>query len=378
MTAALSGSYVVSSTVLLNGVPYPATHWSVDVNSYSMASSLEATISLAQAMGFAQLPDFGQLMQQVRPLPFEIHAGLSTDGTGSEYVIETGYVDERETDYLDRTISFTGRGVASIFQDIQVSKPLNRNQAGSAIIQQFFASKGIPLTIASASPAYSGKTGGDPVFNTTMRARTAWDEMQAIALADGYRLTVHAGQGTYGPPSPDDPTLRYAWRGGSDPGTGGGWLANLNVRHSPRKSHNIMVRLTSALSKNHGATRIVRAAYGSSSAQDGEVFNFATSGLSFDQAKQRAQSIWLDLAKREFLVTADIVPDETFMNTVSAYGANFNIKLGGDIPASEQLTYGVRQVKLSMDPGARNRVPMRASVIMGNVNPIQEGADLSS
>jgi hypothetical protein len=35
-------------------------------------------------------------------------------------------------------------------------------------------------------------------------------------------------------------------------------------------------------------------------------------------------------------------------------------------------------VKLSMDPGARNRVPMRASVIMGNVNPIQEGADLSS
>lgn len=376
MTTPATSSFVVSSTVLLNGVPYPATRWSVDLNAYSMATSLSASISTAQAQGFASLPDFGQLMQSVRPLPFEIHAGLSPDGTGSEVTIETGYVDERESQYLERTIEFTGRGVASIFQDIQVSEPLLKSQAGSAVIEKFFSEKGIPLTITAASPAYVGKTGGDPVYNVTLRARTAWDEMQAIALADGYRLTVHNGQGTYGPPSSSDPTLYYEWLGGAQP-SGGGWLADLSLRHAPRKSHNIKVILTSALSKLHGATRRVQGVYGSAGAADGEVFNFATSGLSLAKTKQRAQAIWTDLALREFLVTASIVPDDAFISTVGTYGANFNIQLGGQLPASEQLTYGVRQVRLTFDTASRGKVPLRAQVIMGNVNPIQEGADLS-
>lgn len=371
-----TSSFKVSSTVLVNGTPYPATGWSVDVNAYSMASSLQATISTQQARGFAALPDFGQLMQTVRPLPFEIHAGLSTDGSGSEHVIETGYVDERETEYLERTIQFTGRGVASVFQDLQISAPLTRNQAGSALIQKFFAQKGIPLTISAASPAFAGKTGGDPVFNATMRARTAWDEMQAIALADGYRLTVHAGQGTYAPPSPSDPQLSMQWLGGRA-SAGGGWLANLTIRHAPRKANTIKVVLTSSLAQLHGANRIVRAVYGSSTAQDGEVFNFATSGLNQDQAKKRAQQIYFDLARREFLVTADVVPDPSFLEMVANVGANFNVALSGDLPASEQLVYGVRQVKLAFDSSVKGRVPLRAQVVMGNVNPIEEGADLS-
>ncbi|MDB5095363.1 MAG: hypothetical protein JWO85_3464, partial [Candidatus Eremiobacteraeota bacterium] len=46
--ASTTSSFKVSSTVLLNGVPVPATHWNVDINSYSMASSLTTAISTAQ------------------------------------------------------------------------------------------------------------------------------------------------------------------------------------------------------------------------------------------------------------------------------------------------------------------------------------------
>lgn len=364
-------SFQVSSTVLINGSPVPATSWSVDLTAYSMTSALTALIWAGRARKFSTLPDFGAIMQSKPRVPIAIFVSFSQDGTGTLQSIETGFLDSRETDYEKKTIAFTARGEASVFQDIQISAPIDRSQGGDKIIAKFFAQQGISLS-STPSPSYVGKTSGDPVYNTTARARTAWDEMQAIALADGSRLTVHNGIGTYAAPG-NDPQLTYNHGQGVSK-SGGGWLTELRVRHSPRRSHNIKVILTSRLRLEKSG--VVRGSYGSSSASETETFNFATSGLTKKQADQRAQAIYFDLARKEHLVTATIAPDEKLIQTIAKVGANFQVQLGGDLAPSDRLLYSVRQVKLDFSP-QRTNLPLLATLTMGNVNPIQEGAFLS-
>lgn len=369
------GNYQVTPEILLNGTRVPCDSWSVDINAYSMASLLEANITTAAVQGYPILPAFGADMQNVRPYPFKIQCGFSKDGSSPPLVLESGYVDERLSDYGRSYKTFSGRGTASIFQEIQVGNQLNKAQAGSSIIAGFFKQQGIPLTIVQPSPTFAGSTSGDetdPVYNITMRDRTAWDEMQAIALADGYRLTVHGGKGIYAPiVTGSDPVLAYDWAG---PGTNVG-LIGLTVRHSPRKSHNIKVILRSSLPH---AKSSVFATYGTASASSGETFNIFQSGLKRPEARARAQAIWLDLAKREFLSTFTIAPDANFIQTVSTYGANFSINLSGNIDQAEALVYNVRQVRLEYNgSGKGGGLPLTATVIAGNLNPIQNGAFLS-
>lgn len=363
-------SFAVSPVVLIDGNPVPATNWSVDLTAYSMTSALAATVWGGTAAKFAALPDFGALMQSKPRVPIQILASYSQDGKGAIQSLESGYLDSRETDYERKTIAFTARGEASVFQDIQVTAPIDRSQAGSAIIEKFFAQAGIPLNAVTTSPTYAGKTAGDPVYNITARARTAWDEMQAIALADGMQLIVHNGVGTYGPPG-TGPGLHFNWGQGN---AGGGWLTSLRVRHSPRRSHNIKVVLTSRLRLEKKG--VIQVQYGSGSADGTETFNFATSGLTREQAKARAQQIYFDLARKEHLVTAVVAPDEQLISTIASVGANFHVQLGGDIAASDRLVYGVRQVRLDFST-QRTNLPLLATLTMGNVNPINEGAFLS-
>lgn len=364
-------NFRLAPEVLLNGTPVPADEWSCDINAYSLSSALEAKLPMTPVKGFKTLPDFGAQMQTVRPYPFEIRCGISsTNAAPTPLVLEQGYVDERLSDYGGKYIEFHGRGTASIFQDIQVSKPINRSQAGDAIIRKFFADRGIPLTVTQGSTTYAGATSGDPVYAITMRERTIWDEMQAIALADGYRLTVHAGKGTYGPPQ-GDPALHYDWGRAKANGTG---LTALSIRHSPRRSHNIRVDVRS---KVPHSKRGVIGSYGHASATEGETLHFFVSGLhTRGEAQKRAQAIFYDVALREFLVDATIAPDEKFLQTVSQVGANFSIALGGDVAPSERLTYGVRQVRFDFKAG-RGEAPLLAHLVMGNLNPLQEGSSLS-
>lgn len=367
----ISGNFQIRPEVLLNGQVVPIRSFSVDINAFSLSSALECVVSTAPARGYAPLHAFGKSMQDVRPYPFEIRCGYSRDGSGSPMVLEKGYVDERETEYAAQEIRFTGRGEASLFQDIQIGDPLDRSQAGSAVVQAFFRKYAphIQLAPPPVSPVFAGTTPSeaDPVYATTMRDRTAWDEMQAIALADGYRLTVHAGKATYGPPV-GDPVLKYDWRGdGKNEG-----LIALNVRHSPRRSHNIKVVVRSILP--HAKSSFTKS-YGSANAKEGETFHFTIHCKSRGDAQKQAQHIWEDVAKREFLCTATIVPDELFMQTISQVGSNFSVVLGGAIDPAENITYIVRQARLNFSSGSG--LPLTATLIMGNVNPIQEGASLS-
>jgi hypothetical protein len=366
------GTYQVAPEILLNGTRVPAITWNCDINAYSMSSLLECTIVRGAAAGFPKPPHFGVDMQKVRPYPFEIRCGFSRDGRAAPLLLEKGYVDERHTEYGHRLITFSGRGTASIFQDIQIGRPINKHQAGSDIIKGFFQKYGIPLN-AVQSPTYAGSTGGgndDPAYQMTMRDRTIWDEMQAIALGDGYRLTVHGGVGAYAPITGNDPVLMYDWAGG---GTNVG-LVDLSIRHSPRRSHNVKVVLRSSLPH---AKASVFAVYGSTNAADGETFNVFQAGLKRAEARMRAQQIWGDIARRELLATAVIAPDLAFMQMLTKVGANFQILLGGDIDPSERLLYSVRQVRLECDTRSASGLPLRATVVMGNLHPAQEGAFLS-
>lgn len=367
----ISGSFQIRPEILLNGQVVPAKNWSVDINAYSLSSALEATISTAPARGYKPLPFFGEAMQKVRPYPFEIRCGYSRDGSGSPLVLEKGYVDERETEYENHEIRFTGRGEASLFQDIQVGDPLNRNQAGSAVVQAFFKKYAPQIQLASptTSPVYAGSvtSEADPVYTTTMRDRTAWDEMQAIAIADGFRLTVHAGKATYGPPG-TDPVIKYDWRGeGKNSG-----LIGLRIRHSPRRSHNIKIVVRSILP--HAKSSFIKS-YGIANAKEGETFHFTILCKSRQDAQKQAENLFFDVARREFLVTATIVPDEALISMISQVGSNFSVELGGAIDPAERIKYGVRQARLNFTEGSG--LPLTATLVMGNVNPIQEGAVIS-
>ncbi len=367
----ISGNFQIRPEILLNGQVVPVKNFSVDINAYSLSSALECVVSTAPARGYATLPFFGQAMQKVRPYPFEIRCGYSRDGSGSPLVLEKGYVDERETEYGNHEIRFTGRGEASLFQDIQVGDPIDRNQGGSKIIKKFFSKYAphIQLT-ASESQVYAGNTSdaADPVYATTLRDRTAWDEMQAVAIADAYRLTVHAGKATYGLPT-GEPLLSYDWRGdGKNVG-----MTALRIRHAPRRSHNIKVVIRSYLAR--GKRPVSRSYPPGSSASESETFRFFYYGLTSAQAQKKAQSVFFDLALREFLCTATIVPDEMLMQTIAQVGSAFSVKLGGAIDPAEQITYGVRQVRLGFSEGSG--LPLAATLVMGNLNPIQQGAVLS-
>jgi hypothetical protein len=368
-------SYTVEPVLLINGTAYPATSWSVDINAYSISSAIDCTLGNGSSRAVSVLPDFGTIMQTVRPLPIEIRLGYTDSSTGANpaqpLTLESGYVDEATRSYTDRTVVFTARGSASLFQDVQITTPVLKNQAGSAIIKSIFQKRApnVPITIVAPSPQFSGKTPDDQNFVQTMRGRSEWDVMQAISIADGYRLTVHAGKATYGPYGLSDPVLAYAW-GKAGVGTG---IVELDIKHSPRRSHNIKVIARSYIPKSN---RSVSATYGVASASDGETFQVnVEAGLTSTQIKQRAQTAYEDIAKREFLMTATIVPDETFVQIVSANGANFSIQLGGDIWPSHARKYEIRQVHVEYSPGGS--VPVLAHIVAGDVNPVQDGAFVS-
>lgn len=362
--------------VLINGDPVPATSWSVDIHSFSMASRLEATILATKTPGFKALPDYGAVMAANTKLPFEIQCGYSQDGRASNFRLESGIVDERESssDEREQSIRFTGRSTASLFQDLQITKPIDHNRAGSAIIADLFAKQKVPLEIRDSSPtsrAYVGRTSGDPIFNTTATSHTEWDLMAAIATTDGLRLSVHNGKGTYGT-ADGDPTLGLNWKTGLA-SRGGGFLVGYRLRHSPRRSHNIKVIVRSHL---HKGKTLARGVYGNAAADRSETFLFdIEGGKNTQQCKARAQAIFYDLARREYLVTFVVVPDETLMRTIAERGANFSIILGGEVPKSEQRTYGVRHVALGFN--VDGKPPLTATILAGNLNPSNEGAELA-
>ena len=313
-------------------------------------------------------------MQQTIPMKMAFSLGVGDNGAPPSSVsLEQGYVDSCNRSYHDRTVTFTGRGTASIFQDIQITAPVLKNAAGSTIISKMFADQNIPLTVLAASPQYAGKTQDQETFDQTMRGRSQWDVMQAIALDDGFRLTCHNGAGTYGPYGQGDPTVSYEWGRAKN----GGGLVELDIKHSPRRSHNIKVIARSYLPKSH---RSISEPYGVTSAKDGETFQVAARpGLSSMQLKQYAQAVYKDIAKREFLVTATVVPDAAFVQTVAQNGANFKLKLGGpDLwPSQASPIYEIRQVRFEFSASKRGGMPLLAHILAGNVNPINEGGFLS-
>jgi len=367
-------NFRVAAAVHINGNLVPATRWAVDINAYSIASTLEATVTTATARGFNKLSDYGQVAQgsnaKTTPLiPMKFSAGVGTDSAPQLLTIEEGYLDATERSYDEYSVSFSGRGAASIFQDIQITTPVLKNAAGSAIIASIFAKRGIPLTVAAPSPQYSGKTQDLQTFDQTMRGRTEWDVLQAISAADGYRLTVHNNQGWYGPYGQGDPTLSFWW-GRAKNGAG---IVHMTIRHAPRRTRNIKVVGRSFIPKsNHAVTASYPPNAGSS---EGETFQVAfPPGLKQAVLATQVQAKFYEIAKKEFLLTATLVPDAEFLQTVSQYGANFKIQLGGpDVWASQQLLYEIRQVRLEFDSTSGGSAPLLAHIIAGNYNPTGEG-----
>jgi len=361
---------VVDGVVRVHGTVVPATHWSVEVNAYSISSSLDATIATASARSFAKLPDLFALGQKVRPLPITIDLGLGADALPQNRLpLESGYVDEISRNHGERIVMLSGRGSASIFQDVQITAPLLRNARGSDLIARIFAKRGIPLSVSSGSSQYAGKTVEGQTFDQTMRGRSEWDVMQAIAVADGYRLTLHNRRGRYGPYGLNDPLLHAQWgRSGGDVR-----LVDLDVKQSPGKSHNIHVIARSFQPRSKHSVSV---SYGNKG-KDGEGFQVSVkAGLTRSQLQVLVQKIYEDIAKREFIATMVLVPNAKLLETVSQHGANFSIALGGDVWPSEALTYGVRQIRFEFSPGGRG-LPLLAHVVAGNLNPIQAGGFLS-
>jgi hypothetical protein len=374
-------SYRIAGAVLLNGNPYQFSSYSVDINAYSISSAITARLPLraSDAHGrLGPLTDFAALAQKTIPLPIQVRIGYTASPDPQPPVptisLEQGYIDGSVTSYDGQDIVFNARGTASIFQDIQIGNPVNRNIRGSDLVKGFFAKshpgfpKGIPL-VAVDSPVFTGKTHDDALYVSTMRNRTMWDEMAAAALDDGFVLNCHNGQGYYGPPSANAPTLPLVW---------GGSVGNVTtclVRHAPRRNHTLAVRVYSYLKGAGRSARRITASYGHANASDGATFVFFVSGLTQDQAKQKAQAIFLDISRREFILEAELVPDATFIQTVAKYGANFSVSLQGkNVMPSQKITYAIRQVRFSL----MNAQSLTASIVASNINPSQEGAELSA
>lgn len=376
-------SYRVAGAVLLNGISYPFTDFAVDINAYSIASSISATLPLrapAPRGRVGPLVDFGDLMQKTLPMPIAVRLGYLASPSPQQPVptinLEQGYVDTSQTKYGTQQITIQGRGTASIFQDIQVGDPVNRNIRGDQLVSSFFSKvrpgfpKGIPLVVGAESPVFTGKTHDDALYTATMRNRTEWDEMAAAALDDGFVLSCHNGVGYYGPPALNAPVLPMVW--GGKPGN----VVDCDVAHSPRRNHQIAVRVFSyRKKKGKSQGRTVVGSYGHASPSYGATYDFFVSGLTYDQAVKKAQAIFLDLSRREFLLELEIVPDVAFIQTVSQYGANFSIALSGrNVMPSHKRTYGVRQVRFNMTNGTK----LGVSIVASNLNPVNEGAALAA
>ncbi len=368
-------SFRCSGAVLINAQSLPFLDFTVDVNAFSMNSTIDVTLPRRMKKGRAvvyQAPDISAMMQQVNPLPITVRAGYEAGPTPDPPVpiigIEQGYVDEAKYSYTNQSIEISARSSASIFQDIRTSDALPRNITGVQLAQKYFAQHGIPLIIGAPSPVNSGKSSTDALQITSTRDRTEWDEMSAAALDDGFILTVHNGVGYYGPPAANAPTKTITWA------QRGGICKTLDIDHGARRSHNLQIQVVSIQRHVSSSYKII-ATYGNASAQEGETLRFFIPGLNRPQCKQKAQAIYYDLARREFTGRLQIVPDTQLLQLISQYGANFSIALRGDVDQSHQLTYAVRSARLTCDMS--NKEPsLLADLVVGNLNPVNEGAEL--
>lgn len=368
------GRYQASGDLLVNGLSTPWYDISVDINTYSFSSMIEAHGPIYALDGQKQPTsdlvaiDYGTLGQQgLVPITVRVgYANASYTQTPLPMIdLESGYIDETTDRYHANEIEFIARSTASIFQDSLIASAPSqyKNVRGDQLASMLFAKHGIPLVVGAPSPAqFIGKAYTEDEYVKAYRARSEWDEITDAALQDGYVCFIHNGQGYYGPPPVKPQQFNLAW--GQD-------LVTCEVNHAPRRAHNIAVRVDSY--KADTQTKVTQRWPLTSTGNETQTFRFFISGLDNNKARARAHAIWTDLVKHEFISRLSVRPDANFLRFIAQNGANWTYQLGG-VRNSAALLYYCRQVTVKLEGGSNDAEPSLIVDIVGaNYAPEQTG-----
>jgi len=362
-----NGPFAPSAKVLVAGVE--AAWLSVDVTLavYGVASVISADVPMI-VDGVQR--DLGTEAQNNPELPLAVNVGM-TDTSGVQAPLaltqlETGFLEECRDHCAANMTALTGRSTAALFQDTYIADAAEFSQRGDQIVKLFFDTKGIPLTKVE-SPFFRGRPGyTEGQFLKAYRARSMWDEMRDAALADGYVLTLHNGQGYYGPPPASMPTIALTW--GRD-------LIDCEVSHSARRAHDIIVRIDGydRKAKTPISASYSKSGFGGDSPPDDissavRVYPFWGGNTTRTALRAKARARWLDLVQRELTATLDFVPDPPFLKMLCQVGGQFAVQLSGRKP-SQNGVYYPREVHLSMKAGESDNPTCTVQIVASNIPP---------
>ncbi len=277
-------------------------------------------------------------------LSYESISPNSTQVPPRFQLLENGMVDEIHLDLMANEQTFICRTAGARLQEVRIQGAVDKFQYGHQLVSKamkLYAPEIAMTLIPSRYPAGHSFTEFD--YTKSPRGHSIWDYISQTAQDDGYILTIHNNQGYYGPPGqfPGAPTLKYAW--GRD-------LTNCTVQHAARRSRNVQVIVTGY---NQQKQNRILAQYppGSSLTVTEKVYidvkaNHTKASL-IDFAKNQYQ----ELISKEFVVTADLIPDTFLVNTLSKFGSHFYCKFDGILPSINAPLYHVKQAHVTLSGG---------------------------
>ncbi|MGH6970106.1 MAG: phage late control D family protein, partial [Caulobacteraceae bacterium] len=337
--------------VLVNGVQAPCLDWEVTTCGFFQASTFRVTLAasgLPAGLSLAALCDMSAV-------PVEVRASL--DG-GAPTSLILGRADDVDVDWAARTVSLSGRDrTADLIEARTAESFLNRT--ASQAVETLAARHGLTAN-AAATPTKIG------AYSQSDHAKLSgqgseWDLVVHLAKKEGFYAWVSGTTLNFQPETAavGAPTV-VRWT----PAGGGALAAGPFVGLKTRRNLSLASAVTVTVSSwNHTqktpfkatVTGVKTGAPGGSP----QTYSYRKPGLTFDQARQLAQSQLEAVTRHERTLELEMAPDLTLT-------PRGQIELAGTGTAFDQL-YWIDQVERRMAFGefsqtvsAKNHSPQDA------------------